>query len=544
MTLKWQTKEELVNSLCQLVQFKSISGEEGEVAIIEHVEKVLQDYPYFKEYPQYLQTDQLSDGRKLLTALVRGKRDTKKTIILLSHIDVVGVEDYGSLQDLAFNPKELTEQLRNDSQSLPEDVLNDLNDSQEWLFGRGTMDMKAGTTLHLSMVEKAMAGEWDGNILLLLVPGEEVNSAGMLKARHTLNQIKEKENLEFILCVNSEPMFRQFPQDEQMYIYTGSLGKVLPGFLCYGKETHVGEPFNGLNANLMLSYLNINLELSEELMEKVGEEVTPPPISLMNRDLKENYSVQTPLTAVSMYNILLMNRSVKEISEKLHKIMEQTKLQIESHISRQASVYADLSHSNISTSFDIKLLDYDTLYQEAVKRHGEVEVARRREALVNEREQGDRDFSTLLVQDLAYLCKDLAPMMVLFYSPPYYPAVTSHSHPLVNSVGQHVTQLMEREGQHQVKTIQYFNGISDLSFIGEDNNSKENLDELYRQMPLKNNGGSFLKYLEEELVVPSINIGPIGKDAHQWTERLNVDFSFGELPHILSEAIKFTFENH
>ncbi|WP_256205223.1 M20/M25/M40 family metallo-hydrolase [Piscibacillus halophilus] len=544
MTLKWQTKEELVNSLCQLVQFKSISGEEGEVAIIEHVEKVLQDYPYFKEYPQYLQTDQLSDGRKLLTALVRGKRDTKKTIILLSHIDVVGVEDYGSLQDLAFNPKELTEQLRNDSQSLPEDVLNDLNDSQEWLFGRGTMDMKAGTTLHLSMVEKAMAGEWDGNILLLLVPDEEVNSAGMLKARHTVNQIKEKENLEFILCVNSEPMFRQFPQDEQMYIYTGSLGKVLPGFLCYGKETHVGEPFNGLNANLMLSYLNINLELSEELMEKVGEEVTPPPISLMNRDLKENYSVQTPLTAVSMYNILLMNRSVKEISEKLHKIMEQTKLQIESHISRQASVYADLSHSNISTSFDIKLLDYDTLYQEAVKRHGEVEVARRREALVNEREQGDRDFSTLLVQDLAYLCKDLAPMMVLFYSPPYYPAVTSHSHPLVNSVGQHVTQLMEREGQHQVKTIQYFNGISDLSFIGEDNNSKENLDELYRQMPLKNNGDSFLKYLEEELVVPSINIGPIGKDAHQWTERLNVDFSFGELPHILSEAIKFTFENH
>lgn len=544
MTLKWQTKEELVNSLCQLVQFKSISGEEGEVAIIEHVEKVLQDYPYFKEYPQYLQTDQLSDGRKLLTALVRGKRDTKKTIILLSHIDVVGVEDYGSLQDLAFNPKELTEQLRNDSQSLPEDVLNDLNDSQEWLFGRGTMDMKAGTTLHLSMVEKAMAGEWDGNILLLLVPDEEVNSAGMLKARHTLNQIKEKENLEFILCVNSEPMFRQFPQDEQMYIYTGSLGKVLPGFLCYGKETHVGEPFNGLNANLMLSYLNINLELSEELMEKVGEEVTPPPISLMNRDLKENYSVQTPLTAVSMYNILLMNRSVKEISEKLHKIMEQTKLQIESHISRQASVYADLSHSNISTSFDIKLLDYDTLYQEAVKRHGEVEVARRREALVNEREQGDRDFSTLLVQDLAYLCKDLAPMMVLFYSPPYYPAVTSHSHPLVNSVGQHVTQLMEREGQHQVKTIQYFNGISDLSFIGEDNNSKENLDELYRQMPLKNNGDSFLKYLEEELVVPSINIGPIGKDAHQWTERLNVDFSFGELPHILCEAIKFTFENH
>ncbi|WP_246247489.1 M20/M25/M40 family metallo-hydrolase [Piscibacillus halophilus] len=544
MTLKWQTKEELVNSLCQLVQFKSISGEEGEVAIIEHVEKVLQDYPYFKEYPQYLQTDQLSDGRKLLTALVRGKRDTKKTIILLSHIDVVGVEDYGSLQDLAFNPKELTEQLRNDSQSLPEEVLNDLNDSQEWLFGRGTMDMKAGTTLHLSMVEKAMAGEWDGNILLLLVPDEEVNSAGMLKARHTLNQIKEKENLEFILCVNSEPMFRQFPQDEQMYIYTGSLGKVLPGFLCYGKETHVGEPFNGLNANLMLSYLNINLELSEELMEKVGEEVTPPPISLMNRDLKENYSVQTPLTAVSMYNILLMNRSVKEISEKLHKIMEQTKLQIESHISRQASAYADLSHSNISTSFDIKLLDYDTLYQEAVKRHGEVEVARRREALVNEREQGDRDFSTLLVQDLAYLCKDLAPMMVLFYSPPYYPAVTSHSHPLVNSVGQHVTQLMEREGQHQVKTIQYFNGISDLSFIGEDNNSKENLDELYRQMPLKNNGDSFLKYLEEELVVPSINIGPIGKDAHQWTERLNVDFSFGELPHILSEAIKFTFENH
>lgn len=49
-------------------------------------------------------------------------------------------------------------------------------ESGDWLFGRGTMDMKAGLAVQLSMLERAMNGHFDGNVLLITVPDEEVNS--------------------------------------------------------------------------------------------------------------------------------------------------------------------------------------------------------------------------------------------------------------------------------------------------------------------------------------------------------------------------------
>ncbi|TFB23894.1 M20/M25/M40 family metallo-hydrolase [Filobacillus milosensis] len=540
--MKWQTKSELKSLLCNLLQYKSISGSDDEIAVVEYLYHLLKSEAYFQENPHHLKTDALDDGRQLLTALVKSQKPTKKTIILLSHIDVVDIEDYGSFSNLAFHPLELTEEFNQQKHKLPDEVQADLESNGDWLFGRGSMDMKAGTTLHMSMLERAINGEWDGNIILLAVPDEEVNSAGMLKAISTLNHIKEQEDLEYILCMNSEPMFRQYPNDPNMYLYSGSLGKILPGFLCYGKETHVGEPFHGLNANLMISYLNTNLELNETLMEKVGDEVVPPPISLMNRDLKDRYSVQTPVTAVSMYNVLMMEQSVQQISQKLYQIMEKTKSQIEQHMIRQSSYFSEVAgDERESVEFEVSILDYDQLYEEAVNRYGQHEVQRRLNLLLHDREQGDRDFGTLIVQELAYLCKDLAPMMVMFYSPPYYPSVSSRTNQLVTGLCERVSDYMKEEFNLEAKTINYFNGISDLSFIGNDPHKQSNIDELSKNMPLERLGLSFLDSLKTDLEVPSINIGPLGKDAHQWTERLEMNYSFEELPSVLSMAIREAF---
>lgn len=39
-----------------------------------------------------------------------------------------------------------------------------------------------------------------------------------------------------------------------------------------------------------------------------------------------------------------------------------------------------------------------------------------------------------LVDKLAILCKEKAPMIVLFFAPPYYPAVSSRNNPLIKEV--------------------------------------------------------------------------------------------------------------
>ena len=54
--------------------------------------------------------------------------------------------------------------------------------SGDYLFGRGTMDMKMGLALHLHLLEIASSEKWPINLMLLTVPDEEVNSAGMRAA--------------------------------------------------------------------------------------------------------------------------------------------------------------------------------------------------------------------------------------------------------------------------------------------------------------------------------------------------------------------------
>lgn len=534
---KWQTKDQLVDLLCSLVKYPSITGTEHEIAIVEYLYHILSERDYFKNHPSHLSLHPIPDGRQLLTALVKGKKNTEDTVVLLSHIDVVDVEDYGSFKNLAFYPRELTKEYKKHINLLPEEVQQDIQ-SGEWLFGRGSMDMKAGTALHLSMLEKAMDGEFSGNILMLVVPDEEVNSAGMIHALPVLHEIKKQENLTYCACLNGEPMFRKYPGDENFYMYMGSMGKVLPGFYCYGKETHAGEPFGGVNANVMISYLNQELELHESFIEKIDDEITPPPVSLMNRDLKEEYSVQTPISSVSMYNVFYMKQSIGELSQKLLDAAKRAKQRIEAHYREKGDTFKQATGITELPEVQVQVMMYENLFKEAVKRHGTQEVLRRQNLLIQNREQGDRDFSTLLVQDLAFLCKDLAPMIVLFYSPPFYPSVSSKGDEHIEKVLNHIHQKARNDYQIDLETIEFFSGLSDLSFVGPAASSEKSLKQLKNNMPLNEIGYTLDEKLIQEMNMPILNIGPFGKDAHQWTERLELRYSFECLPTLLTEAIE------
>ncbi|MGM7701858.1 M20/M25/M40 family metallo-hydrolase [Pseudalkalibacillus sp. Hm43] len=537
---KWQDKESLKELLCHLIEFPSITGSEAELAISEFIHMQLNDLDYFQEHPEDLQIHPTSDGRKFVTAFVRNG-NKKETVVLISHFDVVDVEDYGEWKNLAFRPKELTQEFLANIDELPDLVQEDLKES-EWLFGRGSMDMKAGLTLQMSMIEKATQGEFDGNLLLLTVPDEEANSTGMMEAVEVLLEMSQLHDLEYKACLNSEPVFTRYPGDTNQYVYTGSIGKLLPGFLCYGMETHVGEPFSGINANYMVSELTKELELNTDFCESIDGEVTPPPTNLMQKDLKEEYSVQIPHVAVTMYNLMVMDRSVSEINKDLLSLASKVAKRIERHLYNHAMTFTQWE-SFEPLEHHISVFTYQDLLEKAIQQYGEAEIVRRQAYIAaNYKVLGDRDLSTRLVYDLASLCKDEGPMIVLFYSPPFYPAVSSRKNPFIKQVVREMIEYAETKHNVVLKEQNYFAGLSDLSFTSL-SQSVEGLKPLFRNMPLFQNGYRFPLDELQQLKIPVMNLGPQGRDAHKWTERLNIDYSFGVFHDMLPVAISKLLKN-
>ncbi|USG66843.1 M20/M25/M40 family metallo-hydrolase [Brevibacillus ruminantium] len=533
---KWQTKEQLIELLAKLVHSPSVTGSKAEVELAAVIADELRTLPYFQENPEYVQLNPTGDGRYFVTALVKKAEAVRPTVVLVSHFDVVDVQDFGEWKPLAFDLKGLTEAYLQNQQMLPPLVQQDLAKG-EWLFGRGSMDMKAGLALQMSMLERACAGEFEGNLLLVTVPDEEVNSLGMRAAVPVLLALSEVHGLDYHACLNCEPVFSAYPGDENTYIYSGSLGKVLPGFYCYGKETHVGEPFSGLNANLMASRLAVELELNTDFCERVEEEVTPPPTSLQQKDLKKEYSVQIPDRAVALFNLFLMEKSIDEVTRQLRQLAERTAEKIEQDYAARAAVFASMNRSE-PISMKVKVLQYEELLAYLIDKIGREKVESiQAEVMANRGDMDDREVTIRLIDELGLLCKELAPMIVLFYAPPYYPPVSSRHDERIRQVVEDVIKRAEDRHHLEVKHQYYFAGLSDLSYTGLPE-AAQSIQPLVENMPLWEKGYALPIRELVALNMPVMNLGPFGKDAHKWTERLDVTSAFETMPDLLPFAIE------
>src|SRR5699024_3451118 len=230
------------------------------------------------------------------------------------------------------------------------------------------------------------------------------------------------------------------------------------------------------------------------------------------------------------------NQSFDELNDKLKQGAKMAANDVEAYIYEKAKQFSETAGQFPLPNPKVNVMMYEELYQEAVNQYGKDEITRRQNLLVEQRNAGDRDFSTLLVQDLASICKDLAPMIILFYSPPFYPAVSSYDDAFIKKAVEDITSYTKRKHDIDLTITEFFTGLSDLSFVGPVS-SESKLSRLTTNMPLQNNGFTFPEEAMEKLKMPVLNIGPLGKDAHQWTERLELTYSFVHLPVILTEAI-------
>ena len=527
--LNWGRPEALRELLCEVVSWRSMTLTEGERNFPSKVEAKLRGLGYFQENPTHLLLHDADQGRRFLTALYKHP-NAKETIVLISHFDTVNTEEYGDLEDFAYQPEELTNLLHERLDGLPEDVVQDLK-SGEYLFGRGTMDMKMGLVMHMGLIEKATVEQWPINLLLLTVPDEEVNSAGMCAAVPKLLELKEKHDLTYKLFLNGEPVFSQEPGDENYYVYSGSIGKIMPSALFYGKETHVGEPLSGITAPYIASFLTQKMEWNLSLQETVRGETTPLPVTLQQKDLKLEYSAQTPYRAAALYNVFLMERNAEEIMD----IFEKVAVNAASTCNR---AYMEVCKEQyVDPVGEVHVLRYEALLTHAINKFGTDFVEAIKAAVHANSEWDDREKSLRIADTLMIQCQELAPAIVLLFAPPYYPAVNSSNDELITQCVEYVKEQGPAKFELPVQQVHYFNGISDLSYVNYQDDG-EGWTVFKSNTPVWGTSYSIPFDAMKELQAPVLNVGPLGKDAHKRTERLHMKSAFEEVPVLVEGMIK------
>ncbi|PXW81694.1 arginine utilization protein RocB [Pseudogracilibacillus auburnensis] len=533
--MKWNEPEALQDLLCEVVSWQSRTGTQGEIDFSYKIKEKLLELPYFQTNNSHIHFHDAGKGRNAVTALYHSG-EANKTIVLISHFDTVHTEEFGALKDLAFHPKALTEAFKERIKELPLDAQEDLR-SGDYLFGRGTMDMKMGLVLHLHLLEIASLEKWPINLVLLTVPDEEVGSAGMRAAVDGLNTISEQYDLEYTLFLNSEPSFSQKPQDENYYIYSGTIGKIMPSALFYGRETHAGEPLSGMTGHYMASYLTKEMEFNPDFAEEVYGEKTPLPICLKNYDLKEDYSTQTSHHTAALYNVFLMKKNAAEIMEIFKNValnaMEACQKDYETICKRE----------NVEPLGNINVLEYGELVTYANEKLSEVKVEKIKKEILQNNGLDEREISIQLCDHLMSYCQELAPATILFFAPPYYPAINSTEDDLIQEKIKLTQETLKKECDVDAKQVHYFNGISDLSYVNYDKH-----DEGWRAYKLNTPAWGSVYSIPfegmQKLQAPVLNIGPFGKDAHKLTERLHKESAFVHTPLVLRKVVESMFVHY
>ncbi|HET9110433.1 MAG TPA: M20/M25/M40 family metallo-hydrolase [Ktedonobacterales bacterium] len=484
-------------------------------------------------------------GRANAFAFVRGR--SAQTVTLLGHFDTVDTVDYGALEPWALDPDGLRERLDALARLVPGLREDEAEAPGDWMYGRGVADMKSGVAICITLMRHyarlARAGALPLSVVMIATPDEENESAGAREAARLLARLRAEHRLTLAGAINTDYVSARYPGDRQRPIYTGSVGKLLPCFYIVGQASHAGEPFAGLDANLLQAELITELSMNTAYCETVRGQTTPPPITLRATDTKAVYNTQLPFSAYVYINLLTLERTPEQALEQLRegawRALNRT-LERVSVAEQQWTVLHGAPPTGLNARRAGSVVTWAELRAEVAARQGEAALA---SALAEEwarwpAETDKRERSVRLVECLWTLSERAGPAIVLFFAPPYYPAVPAVPSPLLDAL----RETLAAHPDERLVEEEFFPLLSDMSYLRLD--PSVDATALCENMPVWRDAaaatpGGYHVPLEEmrSLDMPVINIGPYGRDLHQRGERALMSFSFATAPRVIDETI-------
>lgn len=533
----------------ELVSIPSQNATEGERDIGVFIYEYIKEFPYFNKHPDQVMMIPLKEdplGRVNVLALLLGeKSEDKDTIILHGHTDTVGVEDYGELKKYAFDCDGLRQELLKIQHKLSKEVREDLL-SEDYLFGRGASDMKSGDAVHMSVLEE-LAKEPEklrGNILVSFNPVEESLHQGFIEAIGPFLKLKEKYGLNYIFAINNDFICGLYPGDETRYIYTGSVGKLLPCFYVRGKETHVGQAFEGIDACRISAEIVRLMNLNCDLCDGYKGEYPAPPAVLRMKDLKPYYSVQTPISSFTYFNYMVHNKNVKEVLAELKDIAGKAADLVCDEIREQYEQYCRMTgieYKEMNVRVHVK--EYKEIYEEAKAVYsGSLDTLIDELALESINAGDDkRDTSLKIVERLFEISKRTEAAIVVFFATPHCPHNTlkeevPEEKKLIGEIDDLAQEFGEEYGE-TFRLMHFFPSLTDSSYLKIDDD-EESIRALEDNFPKQDRLYPVPYEKIRALNIPGLNYGTFGKDAHKWTERVKMSYSFDKLPKLIMKTIE------
>ena len=532
----------------KLVSIPSMNNSDGgERAVADYMAAWIRELPYFKAHPDQVITQPLKNDpydRINVVAIAFGSRsNSNETIILHGHHDTVGIDDYGSIKEYAFDCDALPEKIKSIT-SDPE-VLADI-ESGEWMFGRGSSDMKSGDAVNMVLMRyfTEHLDQFDGNLIFMTNPVEENQHTGIIESLNVLEELKAKYGLTYKMAMNTDFISPAFPGDTAHYFHAGAVGKILPCFYIIGKPTHSGQGFEGFSASMVAAEITRNIDMRAEFRDVYNGEFAMPPTVLKMRDLKPSYDVQTAFSAFVYFNYFIHNMEMDEIFARLRKVAEDALSTVDTYTDEQNKVYCKMTGADYyKREYQLKVMEYSELYEKAKALKPDVDEDIR--AITKQSLEENMDRRELCLKIVEYLANNIlsinTPTVILFLAPPYCPRNTlkreiPEEGALLDSVVDLLNQLGQEMGE-ELKMMQFFPVLTDSSYLKLDD-TDTSIKTLVDNFPdMKGHYDVPLDQIKR-LNIPAFNFGCHGKDAHKWTERVHKEYSFGKLPIIMLRVLE------
>ena len=523
----------------------SVLDTPDEILIAEKVYSILSEMKYFKSHPENLyfvpvKGDKL--GRKSVVAIVNGeKKPSDKTVVMIGHIDTVGISDYGPLAEFANQPLVLTEKFK--EIELPEDVKKDL-ESGDYLFGRGIFDMKSGDAIIMALMEMISDDieNFEGNLIYGAVCDEEGNSGGMLNVVPELCRLADEKKYDYLALLDTDYMTEEYSGDENKYVYVGTVGKLMPTFYVVGKETHVGESFKGIDPNQIAAEVTRKINLNPEFCDVAEGEVTLPPVTLRQRDLKPEYSVQIAKTAVVFFNYATHCSTPDQVLDKMMKAGQECFQTVVDMLNERYERFCEMAHRPFTKlPWEARTMSYQQLCDVVRKEVGEgfdAMVQAYAEELMKDETIDARDRNTKLVEYVHGLWSDKNPVLIVYFSQPYYPHIyIKGDEPKEKALLEAVADAVDTtKTDYKLVYKKFFPYISDLSY-GAAPKEDGIIEAFMENMPGYGTVYNLPMKEMQKLNLPVLDIGSFGKDAHKFTERIEKKYTFEVAPELVYKTI-------